>query len=169
MSELLRVLVVDDESEICSLLSDILSEMHVSFATASDGEEAIKKCQNQVFHAIVTDLNMPKMTGIEFLYQLRKLSIDTPVILMTAFGDKETVIEALRFGATEYIEKPFEPEEFSQMVYKVACCSYHMANIESNVNDIMAKNLLSKEQLEYLQSAKRGVLNLKYGRAKKAV
>jgi DNA-binding NtrC family response regulator len=106
-----RILVVDDEDIIRESLSFILKKEGYTVEEASDGKAAYEKIIEESFDVVITDLEMPKMGGIDLLENISKASSRTSVLIITAYGSLDTAIEALRHGATDYILKPVEFEE----------------------------------------------------------
>ncbi len=102
------ILVIDDDSEIRYSLDRVLAANGHRVATASSGEEGIEKAREDPPHVIFLDNRMKGMGGIETLQHLRSASPNAMVILMTAFGTTQTAIEAMKFGAFDYIIKPFD-------------------------------------------------------------
>jgi DNA-binding NtrC family response regulator len=103
-----RVLVVDDDSSTCRLLEESLRRRGFEVATWLDAEEAIDAMAHDDFQVVVTDLQMQKMNGIELCKQIKANRPDVPVLIMSGFGSQETVIEAIRAGAYDFVTKPFD-------------------------------------------------------------
>ena len=111
-----RILIVDDQEMMRdSLASTLVREGHEVVA-CWDGAAAIAKIENGKFDLLITDLKMPKMTGIELLQELKRLRPELPVVLMTAFATVQTAVEAMKLGAYDYIQKPFDGEEIKLLV-----------------------------------------------------
>jgi len=111
-----RILVVDDDPHFLRVLSRVLSgeKFHV---TASTGAcEAIEILHSAKFDLIICDLRMPECDGLNLLQALRNSGSDVPVIILTAYGEVETYLEAMNAGATEYLNKPIKSEELLQVV-----------------------------------------------------
>jgi DNA-binding NtrC family response regulator len=106
-----QILIVDNEPEMCSLLSDILKEEGYEVATAASGEKALAKMGERDFAVVITDLNMKGMPGMTLLKEIKRLQPDINVIIMTAFGSVETAIEAMKQGAYDYVMKPVKSDE----------------------------------------------------------
>lgn len=100
------ILIVDDEEMVRYVLTEKLTESGFSVTAAVDGMSAVKLFRNTVFDAVLLDLKMPGMDGIETLKELRKLDPDIPIIMVTAFGDIVTAVEAIKLGAYDFVEKP---------------------------------------------------------------
>jgi len=107
-----RVLVVEDEKSMRDLLSMMLRKEGYTVEAADSGTQAASRiAKDPLYDLVITDVSMPGMTGLELLRHVRKVSPDSSVILMTAYGSKETAIEALNEGAAYYVEKPFDLDE----------------------------------------------------------
>ena len=103
-----RILIVDDEPGIRSLLRRLLSREGYLVETASSGEEAIETLKGQSFEVCISDLRLPRLSGIDVLRETKRLMPDCEVIILTGFADLQTAIEAVRLGAYEYLEKPVD-------------------------------------------------------------
>jgi two-component system response regulator PilR (NtrC family) len=102
---LARVLVVDDEPGIRVMLSAALKREGYAVLLASDARTALAALEAGPVDVVVTDIRMPHMTGIELLDAAKRVDPSLSVIMMTAYGSKDTVLDALRLGATDYVEK----------------------------------------------------------------
>jgi two-component system response regulator AtoC len=103
-----RILVVDDEVKMRRLLEMSLKNMGHDVVQAADGVEALACFDEAPFDLLMTDLNMPRMDGMQLLRSLRERGEEVPVIVLTAFGTIETAVEAMKLGAADYIIRPFE-------------------------------------------------------------
>lgn len=113
-----RILVVEDDGEMRELLTDVLSDEGYEITLAADGSDAAVKMSEQAFDLVITDMRMPQKGGLELLPDLKAACPSTPVILITAFGDWPTLIEAYDKGACDYINKPFKIEDLKRAVKK---------------------------------------------------
>lgn len=102
------ILVVDDEIKMRRLLEIMLTQMDYTVLQAGDGIEALSVVAEQVVDLVITDLRMPKLDGIALLKQLREQHNDVPVIVVTAYGTVESAVDAMKYGANDYIVRPFE-------------------------------------------------------------
>jgi DNA-binding NtrC family response regulator len=118
MKKRYKILVVDDDLEMCGLLSDVLSQEGFSALTISDSLEASKTIKKEEFDIIVTDLRMRGLKGLDLLEEAKRMAPLTPVIIITAFGTIESAIQAMKMGAYDYITKPFQIDEFVLTVKK---------------------------------------------------
>lgn len=103
-----RILVVDDEVKMRRLLEMSLKNMGHDVVQATDGAQAMNCFDEAPFDLVMTDLNMPRMDGMQLLRSLRERGEEVPVIVLTAFGSIETAVEAMKLGAADYIIRPFE-------------------------------------------------------------
>lgn len=106
-----NVLVVDDEEGILEVSKLGLTEEGFNVTTHTNPEEAFEEFKKNNFDAVITDIRMPEMSGIELLKKCKDVSPDTIVILMTAYSSIDSAIEAIRGGASDYIRKPFRIKE----------------------------------------------------------
>ncbi len=112
------ILVVDDEANYVTVMQALLEEANYEALTALSGAEALKVAAQSDLDAVLTDMKMPKMSGIELLDELKRLYPDIPVIIMTAFGTVEKAVQAMKKGAFDYILKPFKNEEILVTIAK---------------------------------------------------
>jgi two-component system, NtrC family, response regulator AtoC len=106
-----RVLVVDDEENLRLVLRTLLRRHGYEVETAESGEEALALVDSFGPDCILTDVRMPKMGGIDLLVTLRAKGNDATVIVMSAYGNMDQAIEAMKAGAYDYVQKPFKPDE----------------------------------------------------------
>lgn len=114
------VLVVDDELLIRDLLYDFFQEKGLKVSVADSGLAALDKLSKQQFDVLVVDLKMPSMDGLEFVREVRKKKIQTPVVIITGFPSLETALDALRQRVYDYIIKPFNVNQLFATVRKAA-------------------------------------------------
>jgi two-component system OmpR family response regulator len=105
------IIVIDDESGVREMLADALHMQGYDVATAADGHSGLREIYEGDFDLIISDVNMPKVNGFELLERLRAAGNETPVILLTARGDRADVAVGFRAGADDYVTKPFGLEE----------------------------------------------------------
>src|SRR6266480_444468 len=106
-----RILVVDDEKSMRDLLSITLGKEGYDVLTAAGGEPAIETLHRESVDAVITDLRMPKVDGLQVLRAAKEISPDIAVIVITAVASTETAVEAMKLGAYDYITKPFKMDE----------------------------------------------------------
>jgi DNA-binding NtrC family response regulator len=107
-----RILVIDDDPGVGECIQCMLRIAGYESAFATTATAGLERAQNEAFDLVVSDLRLPDVSGIEVLRALREAGQDTPVILMTSYSSIESAVEALRAGATDYIIKPFNNDDF---------------------------------------------------------
>ncbi len=106
-----KILVVDDMAAIRTSLREILTEENHEVEEAKDGEEALRKLEEDHYDIVFCDVKMPRIDGIELLERVKKAGITAPFIIISAHGTKETALECIKRGAYFFIQKPFESIE----------------------------------------------------------
>ena len=114
-----RILVVDDERNIRKNLGMMLEAAGYKVDTAGDGEEALTKSKEQSYDIAFVDLQMPKMGGLELTRFLRGLSSTTAIVILTAHGSVANTVEAMKLGATDFLEKPCDPRAIQFLVEEI--------------------------------------------------
>lgn len=110
------VLVVDDEESVRQFLYDVLTDQGYRVETAANGVECSSKLKQCKPDVLVTDIRMPEKDGFSLMEEIKATGLTTPVILMTAFGTTDVAIRAMKLGAFDYIIKPFNLDEFIQLI-----------------------------------------------------
>ncbi|ACU63842.1 sigma-54-dependent transcriptional regulator [Chitinophaga pinensis] len=100
------ILIIDDEKSIRKTLSEILSYEGYKVEEAADGAEGFKLFKDKQYDAVLCDIKMPKMDGLEFLEKAREINTDVPIIMVSGHGNIDTAVEAVKKGAYDYISKP---------------------------------------------------------------
>ncbi|MCH9034662.1 MAG: sigma-54-dependent Fis family transcriptional regulator [Planctomycetes bacterium] len=114
-----EVLIIEDERAIREELADFLREEGFSCVLAATGQEGIERVDGRDFEAILLDIRLPDMTGIEVLERLRDVTPESHVLIMTAHPSVDTVVAALRLGAVDYVTKPLILEELLQKIRRL--------------------------------------------------
>jgi len=137
-----KILVVDDEPIIRKVLKEDLKRANYQVDTANDGAEALEKLTSTQYSLTIVDVCMPKMDGIALLGEIEKRKIDTIVIMMTAFGTINDAVTAMKFGAYDYITKPFDTDDLlakmgQAIKIKEKTASVDTASMENEVHYII--------------------------------
>ena len=111
-----RVLVVDDEEEVRAAIVKILRREDLDVASAGCAADAIRAATETPFDVVLTDLVLPGEDGIALLKQIRSIRPETRVVVMTAYGDWGSYVEALGAGAVEYVMKPLKKDDLVRLV-----------------------------------------------------
>lgn len=153
-----KILIVDDEKNIRQTLSTHLESEDYEVETAMNGEEGLKEFDKKNYDLVLLDMKLPGVDGIEILKKMKEKKEDIVVIIITAYGTIENSVEAMKLGAFDYIQKPFNPDEISDIV-----------------TDVLKRNKFEKkeEDLEnfddYLVYAKKQINKRHFDKAKKAL
>jgi DNA-binding NtrC family response regulator len=118
VSERRTVLIVEDEANMRRVLTALIARDGFEVAEARDGGEALERIRQGGIDAVLTDLRMPQMNGLELLGEVVRQHPEIPVVLLTAHGTVGSAVEALKHGAFDYLTKPFEPDEVRQVMRK---------------------------------------------------
>jgi len=127
MSDGASILLIDDDPGIRETLRRVLVDEGHSVAVEQRGDAGLARASTEDFNVVITDLKMPGVNGLELVRQLHAARPRLPIILVTAFGTTETAIEATKFGAYDYVLKPFDVPELLDLVRKAAASNRLMS------------------------------------------
>jgi response regulator RpfG family c-di-GMP phosphodiesterase len=113
-----KILVVDDEKVIREILAEFLTLEGYNVQSVEDGEKALTELKLRPYDLVITDLKMPRLSGLQLLQRIHEANINVLTVIMTGFGTVETAIEAMKMGAYDYILKPFKVEEVIHVVQR---------------------------------------------------
>jgi two-component system, OmpR family, response regulator len=114
-----RVLVVDDDPAICEYMETFLAKDGFEVTTETDPTLVEEEVKRGGYHLVVLDLMMPKMDGIELLTRIRRIDSDVAVVIFTGFPSLETAVQSIKLDAIDYLKKPFNPDEFREVLDRV--------------------------------------------------
>jgi nitrogen regulation protein NR(I) len=120
MSTAAKILLIEDDSGIRETLQRVLVDDGHEVAVEGNGDEGFSRATKDLFNVVITDLKLPGLNGLDLVRQLHSVQPRLPIILVTAFGTTETAIEATKFGAYDYLLKPFNIPELLGLVRKAA-------------------------------------------------
>jgi EAL domain-containing protein (putative c-di-GMP-specific phosphodiesterase class I)/ActR/RegA family two-component response regulator len=132
---MLRLLLVDDDPAVLRAYGSVLARHGATVETASNGTEAVERVKAGSFDVIVSDISMPRMTGIEFLKAVRASDLDVPVILMTGAPGIESAMRAVEYGAFRYLAKPVLGQELWDTVVRAATL-HKLAGVKRDALDL---------------------------------
>jgi YesN/AraC family two-component response regulator len=116
----LKLLFVEDEEDLITIIEDTLRKLQSNFLTARNGEEALKVLENHPdIDAVITDINMPLMNGLEMIEQINKKGLTMPVIVMSAHTEAEYIDKAKALGVKNYLLKPFDFIKFIDLIVEM--------------------------------------------------
>ncbi len=139
----MRILLADDDAALRKVIQFKLKQRGYEVTATADGEEALSVLRHGRFDLILTDMRMPKLSGLELLKQARKIQPDIEVILMTAYAAVSQAVEAVKLGAFDYLTKPFDDDQLFMTIEKAV----KFKRLEN-------ENKLLKEQLSLVGPAK---------------
>lgn len=146
------ILIVEDESDIRSILKEILSDEGFEVCEAKDGQEGLEHLRSRTFDMVISDIRMPKMDGLEFLQHSRGLHLTVPFVFLTAFNDSDNTAEALRLGAFDFIRKPFNHNHVVAVAYRALDAGHRMKLIKQEIAQLDEKSRTVIEKNEKLIS-----------------
>lgn len=137
-----KLLVIDDEPDVLYSFRRIFKSPEIELILASSGEEGIKLFQKCHPDAVIMDIRLSGMNGLETLQRLRQIDTKTPIVLMTAYGTTQTAIEAMKHGAFDYLLKPFDIAKLKQVIFDALKAARYMKE------SVVLQPLLEKEDYE---------------------
>ncbi len=146
-----RVLAIDDEKVVLDSIAKVLREEDYDVKTVQNGSDGIQCAVNEPFDIVLTDIRMPNTDGFKVLRDIRKAGKSVPVIMITGYASVSSSVQAMKLGATNYIEKPFTPDQLLRTIAR--------ALVESSQDSGDEQTLIhKKEVLKVLEKgAKDGV------------
>lgn len=138
-----KVLLVDDEQEFVHALSKRMTKRGLDVITASSGNEALTKVESENFDAVVLDLMMPDMDGLETLKRMLKKNPELQIILLTGHATIEKGIEAVKLGAVDFMTKPADIEQLIKRIHQAK--TNKMVLVEKKMEAKLTDILKSKE------------------------
>jgi len=112
----LKVLLVEDEEKLASLLKNAIGDSFYSFHVSPNGEEGLEKFKTLSPDIVITDIMMPRMDGLEMSKEIRVLDADVPIIILSAFSETDKFLNAIDVGVVKYLIKPFDPDELLEYI-----------------------------------------------------
>jgi two-component system response regulator AtoC len=112
------ILISDDDEVMCQTLSDVLKKMSYAVSSIQTGNDALSLLQDNFFDLILLDIRLPDINGLDILKKIKEIDSDPFVIVMTAYADVQTAVTAMKAGAYDYINKPFEIDELKLTIKK---------------------------------------------------
>jgi len=112
----LKVLLVEDEEKLSSLLKNAIGDSFHSFGIADDGLDGLEMFKELSPDIVITDIMMPKMTGLEMAKEIKKLDATMPIVILSAFSEADKFLGAIDVGVVKYFIKPFDPDELLEYI-----------------------------------------------------
>lgn len=114
-----RILIVDDEENIRLMLRRVLSDSRYAVEEAANGQQALEKIEQGKYSVILLDLRMPEMNGLQVIEKMKEMDINTPIVMMSAYGTVPEAVEAMKSGAMDYLVKPFDLDELKMTLERI--------------------------------------------------
>ncbi|MDD5067689.1 MAG: response regulator, partial [bacterium] len=115
-----RILVIDDEKGLRDMLKYELESRGYAIDAAANGDDGLELIRRKEFDVVIADIKMPGMNGLQLLEKIKKINPDMDVVMITGFGTMDTVIECIRKGASDYINKPFTMNELNIVLDRIS-------------------------------------------------
>ena len=116
----LKILIVEDERRLAQLLKDAIEDFFFAVVIAKDGKEGLKKYKTFKPDIVITDIMMPNCDGLEMTRKIKELDETIPIIVLSAYSDKDKLLKAIDIGINKYFIKPFEPDDLIKHINKIA-------------------------------------------------
>lgn len=158
----MKILLLEDDAILGDLIYHSLLEKEYEVVHAEDGEEALAFLENDKFDLLVLDINVPGISGLELLKNIREYSITTPAIMITAYQDTAHLKQGFDYGCDDYIKKPFDLEELHQRIKNLAkrysIEDERVLHLSSNLRLFKDKNIIVKNDKNYEISKKENMI-----------
>ncbi|KOR80396.1 hypothetical protein AM232_19510 [Bacillus sp. FJAT-21352] len=148
-----NVLIVDDEEQLCKLVARKLQKAQLRTFVAHNGQDALHIISKTKIDAVILDYMLPDMTGIDVLKVIKKKN-DIPVIMLTAYGNVESAVLAMKLGAADYLNKPIELEELKKIVIKVCQQPRGESDVRLSVQGLVSQSGKMNKVMELVQRVK---------------
>ena len=159
----MRVLVVDDDREICDFMETFLSKDGIEVKTLSQPEAVPDEVKVGGYHLVVLDLMMPEMDGVQVLQKIRKVDSDVAVVIFTGYPSLDSAVQSMKLDAVDYLKKPFDPDEFREVVSRVMRKKGLLRSPEENLHRVIGetvRSLRKESSLTLKQMARRTGLSV---------
>ena len=150
-SEVRTLLLIDDEPDIIQMIFAALDKPGTHILLAQNGREALDVLQDYPVDAILSDVRMPQMSGIEMTKEVRTLGLATPIVLMSGFVDYETTIDALRAGVLDIIEKPFSRDKLVAAVEHALVLGANVRKIHSDIKKFAEDRRIDTKYIDIMK------------------
>ena len=145
-----HILVVDDERNIRNNLGMVLEAEGYKVDTASNGDDALLRVKEGLYDIVFADIQMPKMDGLELLRYLRGLRPKMPVVMLTAYGTARRAVEAMKLGAVDFLEKPFDPKSIKLLCQEIL--ERQRIGTSGTVDDLLHLAELARERKAFAEA-----------------
>ncbi len=137
----LRILVIDDDEDICLYLKEFLTREGYRVTTVTQPREALPEIKDGRHQIVLLDVRMPEINGVELLRQLRAIDSDVCVIVMTAYPSVESAVDTMKADAFDYLRKPFDLEQLRSVIQRAVREKGLMVDAEERVNQFLGSRI----------------------------
>jgi len=116
----LKIFFVEDEIEICKNIKEAIGDEFASFMIANNGKDGLNKYKTNRPDIVITDISMPELNGLEMISEIRKLSSTVPIIILSAFSEKDKLFKAIDMSVCKYLVKPIDVDELLDVIEQIA-------------------------------------------------
>ena len=158
-----RILIVDDDRAICEYMQTLLEKDGFTVTTLSEPTAVEDEVRKNSYHVIILDLMMPKLDGIEVLKRIRKVDNDIAVVIFTGFPNLESAVQSMKLDAVDYIKKPFNVDEFREVLARVMRKKGLARTPEEQLHKVIGdtiRNLRKEKDLTLKQMSRRTGLSV---------
>lgn len=156
------LLVVEDDIDVREAILDSLTEVECQIETAENGKEGFEKVKTGKFTAVMSDINMPVMNGLDFLAEVRKWGSDIPFVVLSAFADKQNTVKALRMGAMDFLDKPFDIDQLIEVINRALNLGAKVRELDAELQKMQEQKNLTTEQVKQLREAKKFMMMMRF-------
>ena len=156
-----NLLIVDDEADLRELLVEQIGSENYEIHTASDGAQGLQMIRDAhakgaPIDAVLSDINMPKLNGLDLLAEVRKHGLETPFVFLTGYGDKEKAVRALRLGAQDFLEKPYDVTQLVRSIEAATRYGTLLRGMDAELKAVMeaAAKLPPEQADDYIRARK---------------
>ncbi len=136
-----KVLVVDDDPAILEFMETFLTKDGFDVTTIADPKDAPEEVKDGGYHLVVLDLMMPGLGGVEVLEQIRKVDSDVAVVIFTGYPSLDTAVQSMKLDAVDYLKKPFNPDEFREVLDRVMRKKGLLRTPEENLHRVIGETI----------------------------
>ncbi|MCK4838053.1 MAG: response regulator [Desulfobulbaceae bacterium] len=147
-----NILIVEDDADLLNLLERMISSLGYETAVAIDGEMAMEKLANENFAVVITDINLPKVDGLQLLKHIKKRYHQIEVIVITGYATKHSFTEMINAGATDYLIKPFKKDELTAKLERVFREHVLLMKLKNEINERRQVEVALRESEATLES-----------------
>jgi DNA-binding NtrC family response regulator len=149
-----KVLVVDDDPGVRTMLSQTLDRSGYDVQSAVDGSEALCLIKDNQFNLVITDIRLPKVDGLQLLEEIKQSTPQLPVIVITGYGSVQNAVEAMQFGASDYLLKPFSTEALQAAISRSGMASIERPFIQQNQRQQSSDRQIVTQDRQFLNILK---------------